>query len=96
MNIGKGFSPIVMKKGPSGAPPKIIRDDIEVFRHKEIPKELADRIKSARIAKNLTQDKLAQAINIRPAIVKDIEACKGPYNHMYINKVLKYLSLTVN
>lgn len=94
INIGKKKVP-EPKKGPSGAAPKIIREDLDTFRHKEIPKDLVHRIKTARISKGLTQDKLAQAINLRPAIVKDIEACKGPYDHVSINKILRYLGLTL-
>lgn len=94
INIGKKKTP-EKRKGPSGAAPKIVREDLDSFRHKEIPKDLADRIKTARLANNLTQDKLAQSINLRPAIVKDIEACKGPYDHVSINKVLRHLGLTL-
>lgn len=95
VNIGKGFSPVAPLKGPRGAPPKVTRDDLEVFRHKDIPKELADRIKVARVLKGLSQEALAQAINIRPAVVRDIEACKGPYDHVSINKMLRHLGLTL-
>lgn len=87
-----GTAPV--KKGPSGAPPKIIRDDIDVFHHKQIPKELAGRIAAKRILMKLSQDQLAQKVNLRPAVVKDIESCKGPYNHVDINKVLNFLGLT--
>lgn len=94
INIGKGSVP-QKPKGPSGAPPKIIRNDLESFKHKEIPKDIADKIKNARIQKGLTQDKLAQTINVRPVVIKDIEACKGPYDHVNINKTLRFLGLTL-
>lgn len=94
VDIGKG-SREPPKKGPKGAPPKITRDDIESFKHKEIPKELSERIKKTRLEKGLTQENLAQSLNIRSCIVKDIEACKGPYDHVNINKVLRFLGLTL-
>lgn len=81
------------KHGPRGTP-KILGDQ-EVFKHKHIPKSLTDRIRQRRIEMKLTQDQLAQKINVRPSIVKNIESCIGPYDHVNINKILKAVGLTL-
>jgi ribosome-binding protein aMBF1 (putative translation factor) len=80
------------KKGPSGAPPKILRDDIESFNTKHVTKDIAHRITQGRIRLKLTQDQLANKLNLRPNIVKDIEACKGPYDSIAINKLLNFIN----
>ena len=100
MNFHQDWEPVVFSKkppqqtkGPSGIQ-KVLKDQ-DVFRHKEIPKTLVDRIRNRRIELKLSQEQLAKNINVRPAIVKNIESCIGPYNHVNINKILKSIGLTL-
>jgi ribosome-binding protein aMBF1 (putative translation factor) len=103
MNYHQDWTPVVLEKikvsemqkkhGPRGTP-KILGDQ-DVFKHKEIPKSLTERIKQRRIELKLTQDQLAQKINVRPAVVKNIESCIGPYDHVNINKIMRAIGLTL-
>lgn len=103
MNFHQDWTPVVFEKkraeeeqkkhGPRGVP-KILGDQ-EVFKHKTIPKSLTDRIRQRRVELKLTQEQLAQKINVRPVIVKNIESCVGPYDHVNINKILRAIGLTL-
>ena len=90
--VFKKKKPEEQRKGPSGAPPKLIREDTDTFHVKTVSKETAHKISSMRIALKLTQDQLAQKVNLRPAVIKDIEACKGPKDSAAINKILNFLT----
>lgn len=98
--FAQDWEPVVFKKkkledkpkGPSGALPHILREDPDEFRHKTVSKELSKVISSKRIKLGLTQDQLAQKLNMQPIVVRDIEACRGPRNSVAINKILNFLS----
>jgi ribosome-binding protein aMBF1 (putative translation factor) len=100
MNFQQDWDPVVFskkppiqKKGPAGIL-KVLKDQ-EVFRHKDIPKSLVDRIRARRVELKMTQEQLANRINVRPVIVKNIESCIGPYDHVNINKIMKAIGLTL-
>ena len=96
------WEPVVFKKKKvDDIKPKVVHgvrkveQNRESFEHKTVPKNVADAIQKKRIELGLTQAQLAQKINEKPAVVNDIECCRGVYNPMHINKVLKALGLTL-
>lgn len=101
--FSQDWEPVVFrKKKVDETIPKVVHgirkveQNRESFEHKHVPKELADRIQKKRIELKLTQAQLAQKINERPSVVNDIENCRGVYNHVHVNKILKTLNLTLN
>lgn len=86
---------IVQRKIFDGHHQKKLNDNPEGFDHKKIPKKIGDAISKKRIELGLTQTQLAQKINEKPNIVNDIENCRGVYNHVHINKILRSLGLTL-
>jgi putative transcription factor len=100
--FSQDWEPVVFKKKKvDETKPKVVHgvrkveQNREGFDHKTVPKDLADRIQKKRIELKLTQAQLAQKINEKPAVVNDIECCRGVYNHIHVNKVLKALNLTL-
>lgn len=100
--FSQDWEPVVFKKKTEDKPKQVphgirkVDQNRESFEHKHVPKELADRIHKKRIELKLTQAQLAQKINERPSVVNDIENCRGVYNHVHVNKILKTLNLTLN
>lgn len=74
---------------------KKVEKNLESFEHKKIPKSIAEAIQRARLELKLTQAQLAKKINEHPSVVNDIEACRGVYNPVHINKTLKALGLSL-
>ena len=62
--------------------------------HKKIEKALADAIKKKRIEMKLTQDQLAQKVNVRANVIHDIEAQKCIYEPNIIERVKRVLGIT--
>jgi ribosome-binding protein aMBF1 (putative translation factor) len=94
------WEPIVFKKhekkkGPSGpSRAQKLDENKEAFDdHKKIQKGLADAIKNARIQLKITQDQLAKQVNVRPNVINDIEAQRGIYDHIAVNKIKKILGI---
>ena len=61
--------------------------------HKKIQKGLADAIKNARIQLKITQDQLAKQVNVRSNVINDIEAQRGIYDNVVMNKIKKILGI---
>ena len=106
MYMHQDWEPVVLRKkkeperelrprSSSAPPPKKLDQNLEGFDHKKIPKTIADAIQRRRIEVGLTQTELAQKINEKPAIVNDVENCRGVYNHVHVNKILKALGLSL-
>jgi putative transcription factor len=85
----------VQSPPPPSQIPKKLDQNLEGFDHKKVPKQIADAIQRRRIELKLTQTELANKINEKPVIVNDVENCRGVYNHIHINKILKALGLTL-
>ncbi len=86
------------KKGPRGPTreQKLTGDQGENYKdHRKIPRELAEAIRSARISLKLTQEQLAKQINVRPVIINDIEAQRGTYDHVVIERIKRVLKIRV-
>jgi ribosome-binding protein aMBF1 (putative translation factor) len=82
---------------PKSAPPgpRKVEKNLEGFDHKKVPKSMAGAIQKKRLELGMTQAKLAQIINEKPAVVNDVECMRGVYNHVHVNKILKALGLTL-
>lgn len=102
---GQDWEPVVLRKKiateirPRSAPPTVqkrkLDQNLEGFDHKKVSKAIADAIQQKRLELGLTQAQLAQKINEKPAIVNDVENCRGVYNHVHVNKILKALGLSL-
>lgn len=102
MNFQQDWEPVVFtRRKIDETKPKIVigtkkvDKNLESFEHKKIPKCIAENIQRKRLELKLTQAQLAQKMNEHPSVVNDIEACRGVYNHVHINKALKVLGLSL-
>lgn len=102
MNFYQDWTPVVFEKKKNEVKRvsvlpqyRKIDENRESFEHKKISKKLADAVKVRRIELGLTQEQLANKINERPAVVNDVEAMRGVYDHVRINKLLRVLGLTL-
>lgn len=100
--FSQDWEPVVFrKKKVDETKPKVVHgirkveQNRESFEHKVVPKNIADAIQKKRIELKLTQAQLAQRINEKPAVVNDIECCRGVYNSTHVNKILRALGLTL-
>lgn len=100
--LQQDWEPVVFrKKKLDETKPKVVvgtkkvEKNLESFEHKKIPKSIAETIQRKRLELKLTQAQLAQKINEHPSVVNDIEACRGVYNPVHINKTLKALGLSL-
>lgn len=62
--------------------------------HKKVPKVLADAIRKRRIELKLTQEQLAQKVNVRTVIINDIESQRGVYDSVTVEKIKRVLGIT--
>lgn len=103
---GQDWEPVVLRK--KSAPPTEVRarpqtapvkrkldQNLEGFDHKKVSKAIADAIQQKRLELGMTQAQLAQKINEKPAVVNDVENCRGVYDHVRVNKILKALGLSL-
>jgi putative transcription factor len=58
-----------------------------------VSKDTARLITQGRVAKKMTQNELAQAINVPPAIIKEIEAGKAIENKQLLANIRRVLGL---
>ena len=65
----------------------------EAFAHKKVPTELKKAIQQARIAKKMTQQQLAQAINELPKVVQSYENGKAIPNNQILGKIERALGV---
>ena len=70
---------------------KLDSDEIQPI--KFIPKETAKNIQQARIAKKITQQELANRLNVKKTIINDLESGKMILDKSFINKVEKKLGI---
>jgi ribosome-binding protein aMBF1 (putative translation factor) len=65
----------------------------EVIKIKTVPRETANLIVAGRINKKLTRKQLANNLNLKEAILEEIETGKAIYDGNLIAKIKKYLSI---
>jgi ribosome-binding protein aMBF1 (putative translation factor) len=62
--------------------------------HRKVPKVLADAIRQRRIELKMTQEQLAQKVNVRAGVVNDIESQRGVYEAPTVEKIKRVLGIT--
>lgn len=67
--------------------------ETEDFHHKKVPTEVAKAIERGRIAKKLTQDALARALNMQSREINEIEKGQALYNGQVLAKIKKFLDI---
>ena len=70
--------------------------DNDELKHDKITKELRTKIQQGRASKGLTQKQLANNVNLPLQKITEIENGKAIYNHKDINKIKRYLSLSLS
>lgn len=65
----------------------------EVIAIKVVPKEIAQLITNARVAKKLTRKVLANNLNLQESVITEIETGKAIYDGNMIAKIKKYLGV---
>jgi putative transcription factor len=68
-----------------------ILDDEQVLEIKEIPKEIASQVATARLAKKLSQEQLATKVSEKVAAINDLEKAEGVYDPKLVEKIEKVL-----
>jgi ribosome-binding protein aMBF1 (putative translation factor) len=71
-----------------------VANETEVFHHTHVSKEDARAIIQGRVAKKLTQEKLAQALNLPVKTIADIERGVAIYNGSVLARIKRYLQIT--
>ena len=105
MNPQQDWEPVVLKKKKpeqvkTGLPrgqthaQKLDSNSENYKDHKKVPKVLADAIRQRRIELKFTQEQLAQKVNVRTAIINDIESKRGVYDSPTIEKIKRVLGIT--
>lgn len=88
--VEKGSS---IPRGPTHA--QKLDENTENYKdHKKIDKKLADAIRKKRIELKLTQEQLAQKVNVRAGIVNDIESQRCIYDSVTVEKIKRVLGIT--
>lgn len=67
-------------------------DNPEDFKHKKVPKEIAEKIIRKRIELKLTQADLAKKINVPVAKIQEVEAMKSVYDANLLNKIRRAIN----
>jgi len=70
---------------------KKVADETETFHHNLVSKEDARAVIQGRVAKKLTQEKLAQALNLPVKTIADIERGVAIYNGSIIARIKRFL-----
>lgn len=65
----------------------------ENFHHKKVPSDVAKGIERSRIAKKLSQEALAKALNMQTRDINEIERGQAIYNGQVLSKVKRYLGM---
>lgn len=70
---------------------KLDGDDVEPTKY--VPKEIAKTIQQARTAKKMTQQDLANRLNVKKNIINDLESGKMVLNKGFVNRVKRVLGV---
>lgn len=73
-----------------------IENEDEDFHHKKIAPKLRNDIIQARTRAKMTQQELAQAINVKPQTIQDIERGTAIYDSIVLSKLAKRLNIKIN
>ena len=72
-----------------------IDNETETFKLKKISKNVSKEIQKARLAKKITQKQLAQAVNVAPKIINEMESGKSQPNEIVKRKIARYLNIKI-
>lgn len=78
---------------PSKSSKPVIKEEPEVFTHKEITHSFKVSLMRARQAKKLTQKQLADQINVKHSVINDYESGKIVPDGNIINKLNRALGI---
>ena len=86
------------KRGPERTVSKAMTDDFDP-ETAAVPKKttysLSTSMRNARNAKGITQSKLDQTLNLPKNTVQNYESGKAVYNSAHVNKIARYLGVTL-
>ena len=70
---------------------KLDKDDIVKIDY--VPKEISKKIQQARLNYKMSQEALANKLNIKKNVINDLESGKLKYDKAFVNKVNKILKI---
>jgi putative transcription factor len=82
------------KKSESAQKMNKIDNETEKFTIKKISKKVSQEIQKGRLAKKLTQKQLANAINVSPKVITEMESGKAQPNEAVKRKIARVLNIT--
>ena len=82
------------KKSESAQKMNKIDNETEKFTIKKISKKVSQEIQKGRLAKKLTQKQLANAINVSPKVINEMESGKAQPNEAVKRKIARVLNIT--
>ena len=90
-SLRKGNAVIVTKKTDNKHEKQIdlkkaLDPEVE-YKQKEVPKEISNQVQIARTNAKLSQDQLAKLVEVKPHIIKDLEAGEGAYDASVVAKI---------
>merc|ERR1711908_238767 len=74
-------------------PAKKLDENMDTFRHATVSHEFKTALQQARLAKKMSQDALATAINEKKSVINEYEAGKAIPNGAIINKLNRSLGV---
>jgi putative transcription factor len=83
------------KKSESAQKMHKIDCETENFTIKKISKKISQEIQKGRLAKKLTQKQLANAINVTPKVINEMESGKSQLNETVKCKIARYLNIKI-
>lgn len=72
-----------------------IDNETEVFKIKTISSKIGKEIQKGRLAKKINQKQLAQAVNVAPKVINQMESGKAQPNEAIKRKIAKYLNIKI-
>ena len=72
-----------------------IDNETEVFKIKTISSKIGKEIQKGRLAKKINQKQLAQAVNVAPKVINQMESGKAQPNEIIKRKIAKYLNIKI-
>ena len=83
------------KKSESAQKMHKIDSETENFTIKKISKKVSQEIQKGRLAKKLSQKQLAQAVNVTPKVINEMESGKSQPNEAVKRKIARYLNIKI-
>ena len=94
-DIRNGNFKIRTKQNESSQRINKIDNETEIFKLKKISKKVSQEIQKGRLAKKLSQKQLAQAVNVTPKVINEMESGKSQPNEAVKRKIARYLNIKI-